>query len=191
MPGGKANKEKWRKQRGGFGGRNREWWRQGELCREPASQHRHWYEMTALSVAYWLWWTCCLHLGQQVRPLSFFIVLWCYLFIYLFVLSCHNFSCPPFSFSLALCFSLPLSLFCTVWTGLVFQMAGDKLLTEDICDVIYWFGQDLDLCSFFRISVILPRESWKISKSIMKVSQFKVQGFFICHIINYTGYNQK
>ncbi len=25
----------------------------------------------------------------------------------------------------------------------------------------------------------------------MKISRFKVQGFFICHIINYTGYNQK
>lgn len=83
--------------------------------------------------------------------------------IYLFVLSFHRSSCPPFSFSLALCFSLPLSLFCTVWTGLVFQMAGVKLLTEDICDVMYWFGQDLDLCSFFGFLSFYPE---KVEKKV-------------------------
>ncbi len=27
--------------------------------------------------------------------------------------------------------------------------------------------------------------------TLNKIVWFKVQGFFICHIINYTGYNQK
>jgi len=30
-----------------------------------------------------------------------------------------------------------------------------------------------------------------IIKCHMQISRFKVQGFFICHMINYTGYNQK
>ncbi len=28
-------------------------------------------------------------------------------------------------------------------------------------------------------------------KQCIQGSRFKVQGFFICHMINYTGYNQK
>ncbi len=37
---------------------------------------------------------------------------------------------------------------------------------------------------------ITKREVAKLRKiKIIQGSRFKVQGFFICHIINYTGYN--
>ncbi len=44
-----------------------------------------------------------------------------------------------------------------------------------------------------KMSVKTPA-SWKahaLSTRPGIPSRFKVQGFFICHIINYTGYNQK
>ncbi len=34
-------------------------------------------------------------------------------------------------------------------------------------------------------------QSLKAWETIPRISRFKVQGFFICHMINYTGYNQK
>ncbi len=38
---------------------------------------------------------------------------------------------------------------------------------------------------------ILPEILMCVSSILLLSSRFKVQGFFICHMINYTGYNQK
>lgn len=143
MPGGKANKEKWRKQRGGFGGRYREWWRQGELCREPASQHRHWYEVTALSVAYCLWQTCCLQFGpasQASELLYCFLRLFIYLFIYLSFL--FIISRVTHFLSLALVFLTTLISLLHCLDRISFSNGWSKIINRGHlwCHVLIWTG---------------------------------------------------
>lgn len=123
----------------------------------PAS--RRWYEVTALSVADWLWQTCCLHVGQQVGPLSFFVVFWGYLFIDWLI-------CPFFSsFLVSPIFSLCRSVFLTTLISLLHyleRICFSNGLSQVInrtsvmsCTVSDWIWISVVFC----ISVILRRES--------------------------------
>ncbi len=47
------------------------------------------------------------------------------------------------------------------------------------------------LLKYTRLFILLIHLVWFILKISFFCNLIKVQGFFICHIINYTGYNQK
>ncbi len=57
-----------------------------------------------------------------------------------------------------------------------------------IISELFSSGSVLCVC---LLTLIFQRVSLHIENGQMKGITVKVQGFFICHMINYTGYNQK
>ncbi len=73
----------------------------------------------------------------------------------------------------------------TVFCNMNTQILIHKQVWVQFCEYFWLTNQQI---WFIRVICSLIGQQW-LSLRTGKV--FKVQGFFICHIINYTGYNQK